>query len=95
MEQLILKFGAHEHCTNIKEAPVPFQGYGIFLLKFCDCLSGVLHALSSPQVPIRKKGESEQLLSKDTHSGTANTRVSMSASRSPRRAPVWSSRFST
>lgn len=72
LEQLILTHGAHRECTNIKSQP---DGLDFFFqhrnhaVAFVDFLGSIM--------PTRSK-TSEQLLSKDIHSGTASYKFTFS-----------------
>lgn len=72
LEQLILKHNAHKDTTSIAEKR---DGLDFFYternmaIKMCEFLAGV--------VPVRVRG-SEQLISQDTHNGTANYKFTYS-----------------
>ncbi|KAH7929978.1 NMD3-domain-containing protein [Leucogyrophana mollusca] len=72
LEQLILKHGAQKDTISVKEVRDGldfFYSQRSHAIKMVEFLSGV--------VPVRSKG-SEQLLSTDTHSGTANYKFTYS-----------------
>lgn len=72
LEQLILKHNAHKDCTNINEKR---DGLDFFYTERNNAIKMVEFLASV--VPVRVKG-SEQLISQDTHSGTANYKFTYS-----------------